>query len=248
MSEPPPPPDPLAVSAADETSAPHLAAAWGPGRVLAGLAMLLFSIVVAASIAAAVDPDLEAPGALLALQGVLAGAMIAVAFLVAGRDGPAMPKALGLGRSRHAPIATAFLGYLAYLACALVISALLSPEQEDITRELGVDEGALAAIVAFLLIVIAAPVAEEVFFRGFMFAGIRGSSTSFWSFPVAAVISSGIWGLFHYTGSGSWPIVLQLSIFGVILCAVYERTGSIRPTIALHMINNAIAFTVLVSS
>jgi membrane protease YdiL (CAAX protease family) len=42
--------------------------------------------------------------------------------------------------------------------------------------------------------------------------------------------------------------VLQLSIFGVILCAVYERTGSIRPAIALHMLNNAIAFTVLTSS
>jgi membrane protease YdiL (CAAX protease family) len=32
----------------------------------------------------------------------------------------------------------------------------------------------------------------------------------------------------------------------VILAAVYERTGSIRPTIALHMINNGIAFAVLV--
>ena len=42
-------------------------------------------------------------------------------------------------------------------------------------------------------------------------------------------------------------MVLQLSLFGVILCAVYERTGSIRPTIALHMLNNAIAFAVLAS-
>ena len=68
------------------------------------------------------------------------------------------------------------------------------------------------------------------------------------AFAVAALVSSGIWGLFHYTGSDSWPVVLQLSVFGVILAAVYERTGSIRPTIALHALNNAIAFVVLTSS
>ena len=90
---------------------------------------------------------------------------------------------------------------------------------------------------------IAAPVAEEIFFRGFMFAGIRSHG----SFLVAALVSAGIWGLFHFTGEGSWPVVLQLSLFGVILAAVYERTGSIRPCIALHMLNNAIAFAVLAS-
>ena len=91
---------------------------------------------------------------------------------------------------------------------------------------------------------IAAPVAEEIFFRGFMFAGIRAHG----SFVVAALVSSGIWGLFHYTGSEGWPVVLQLSVFGVILAAVYERTGSIRPTIAFHTLNNAIAFAVLTST
>ena len=40
-------------------------------------------------------------------------------------------------------------------------------------------------------------------------------------------------------------MVLQLSVFGVILAWLYERTGSIRPTIAVHMLNNAIAFAVL---
>jgi membrane protease YdiL (CAAX protease family) len=169
--------------------------------------------------------------------------MVGVPFFVAKSEGTTRPAELGLGPSLRAPVSTAVLGYVAYLACALVISALFAPEQEDITRELGVDEGALGAIGAFFLIVIAAPVAEEIFFRGFMFAGIRSHG----SFLVAALVSSGIWGLFHYTGEASWPVVLQLSLFGVILCAVYERTGSIRPTIALHMLNNAIAFAVLAS-
>jgi uncharacterized protein len=224
-------------------AAPNASAAWGTARVLAGLALLLVITILAAGIASAFDPDLETLGAVLVLQGLLAAAMIYVPFQVANEDGFARPGALGLGPSLRAPVSTAVIGYLAYLGCAIVISALFEPKQEDITRELGVDEGVLGAIAAFFLIVIAAPVAEEIFFRGFMFAGIRSHG----SFVIAALVSSGVWGLFHYTGEGSWPVVLQLSLFGVILCAVYERTGSIRPAIALHMLNNAIAFAVLTS-
>ena len=232
-----------ATPGAAAVSAPNESATWGGARVLAGLALLLLITVLAAGIASAFDPDLESLGAVLVLQGLLAAAMVFVPFQVASREGFVRPAALGLGPSIRAPVSTAVLGYLAYLGCALLISALLAPEQEDITRELGVDEGALGAIAAFFLIVIAAPVAEEIFFRGFMFAGIRSHG----SFVVAALVSSAIWGLFHYTGEDSWPVVLQLSAFGVILAAVYERTGSIRPTIALHMLNNAIAFAVLTS-
>jgi hypothetical protein len=198
--------------------------------------------ILAAGIVSAFDPDLESLGAVLTLQAIVAAAMIYVPFQVARAEGFADPRELGLGPSVASPVKTAALAYLAYLGCAILISALLSPEQEDITRELGADQGALGALAAFFLIVIAAPVAEEVFFRGFLFAGIRSQAP----FAIAALVSSGIWGLFHFTGEDSWPVVLQLSVFGVILAAVYERTGSIRPTIALHMINNGIAFAVLV--
>jgi hypothetical protein len=229
--------------AAPAGAAPNESAEWGGARVLGGLVLLLLISFLAALIASAFDPDLETLGAVLVLQGLLAAAMVYVPFQVAKAEGYARPAELGLGPSLRAPVSTAVIGYITYLACALVISALFSPEQEDITRELGVDEGVLGGIAAFFLIVIAAPVAEEIFFRGFMFAGIRSHG----SFLVAALVSSGIWGLFHFTGEGSWPVVLQLSLFGVILAAVYERTGSIRPCIALHMLNNAIAFAVLAS-
>ena len=42
-------------------------------------------------------------------------------------------------------------------------------------------------------------------------------------------------------------VVLQLSIFGLALAWLYERTGSIWPTIAVHALNNAIAFALLTS-
>ena len=60
------------------------------------------------------------------------------------------------------------------------------------TRELGTNKDELGSIaVAAFLIVIAAPLSEELFFRGFMFAGLR-RSMSLWP---AAVISAIVLGL-----------------------------------------------------
>ena len=42
-------------------------------------------------------------------------------------------------------------------------------------------------------------------------------------------------------------MVLQLAVFGVALSWLYERTGSIWPTIGVHALNNAIAFALLTS-
>jgi membrane protease YdiL (CAAX protease family) len=67
-------------------------------------------------------------------------------------------------------------------------------------------------------------------------------------FAAAAVIPSVIWASLHYTGPESWGVVLQLAIFGLALSWLYERTGSLWPPIALHLINNALAFAILMSS
>jgi membrane protease YdiL (CAAX protease family) len=90
---------------------------------------------------------------------------------------------------------------------------------------------------------VVAPISEETFFRGFIFGGFRQRL----SFPLAALLSGAIFGLFHYTGSGSLTVIPQLAFLGIVFAWVYEETGSIYPTIALHMINNAFAFLVLTS-
>ena len=223
---------------------PATGAGWGPTRVLLGFGVLLLVTTVGALVAGAIDPDLESLEATLLLQATLALGMAMAAFLAAHPDwGLAQPRELGLGPSLKGPWRQAVVAYLVYIGCAVVLSQLLSPEQEDVTRELGYGQGWIGDVAAALLIVLAAPVTEEIFFRGFFFAGVRART----GFLAAAIISSAVWGLFHYTGSGSWPVVLQLAIFGVILCWLYERTGSIRATIVVHALNNAIAFAVLTS-
>lgn len=241
-SQPPPPTGPPAPPSGPPSGAEQLSA----GRAFAGLGIFIVLVAIEAAIVAAIDPEIESVGARLGLQTLLAATMIGVAVALV-RPGVAIAESLratGLRRPRPPFFWVSVAAYFAYIACAFVIAILLEPEQEDVTRELGADDGTLGTVAAGLLIIGAAPIAEEIFFRGFLFAGLRRSA----NFVVAALVSSAIWGFFHFTGSDSWGVVAQLAVFGVILCWLYERTDSIWPTIAVHALNNAIAFTVLINT
>jgi membrane protease YdiL (CAAX protease family) len=118
----------------------------------------------------------------------------------------------------------------AYLVFAAAYAALFgSPHQEDIAESFG------ALPVQILLIAIAAPVSEEVCFRGMLFGGLRTRMPRI----AAALLSGLIFGALHaLTGITAVP---PLIFFGFVLALLYERTGSILPGILLHMLNNSIA-------
>jgi uncharacterized protein len=218
---------------------------WGPGRVGVGILALLLTTVFEVGIVSIFDPSLDTLAARLVTQALLAVTLVGVAFAVTAdsKRGIAPPEALGLRRPIRSPFGIAGAAYLGYIVVALVYSALVHPHQKDITRDLGFGHGAFGTVAAGVLIIVAAPLSEEIFFRGFVFGGFRRRLP----FPVAAVISGAIFGLFHYTGPGSLSVVPQLAFLGFTLCWVYEETGSIYPTIAIHAVNNAIAFALLTS-
>ncbi len=217
---------------------------WGPARVAGGIGVLLLTSVFEVTLVSAFA-DLDSLGARLVTQALLAGTLVGIAFAVAagGAGGLASPGALGLRRPLRSPIGLAAAAYLGYIAFALVYSALVHPQQEDVTRDLGLGHGAFGTIAAGVLIVIVAPFAEEIFFRGFIFGGLRRR----FSFLTAAVLSGLIFGLFHFTGLSSIGVVPQLALFGFALAWLYEKTGSIYPSIAVHAVNNALAFVILAS-
>jgi membrane protease YdiL (CAAX protease family) len=229
-SSPPPPPE-----------AP--AGAWGPGRALLGIPLLLLAVSIEAAIVSIFDSDLKALGAKLALQGLLALTLAGVAFYLAGDGGPARPEKLGLRRVPASAFAIAFVGLVVYFTFAVLYGSFVHPHQRDITRSLGYGHGAGASVAVGILIIGAAPISEEIFFRGFLFGGLRSRLP----FIVAAVISAAIFGAFHYTGGGSITVLPQLAALGLVQAWIYERSGSIVPTIGLHMLNNALAFALITS-
>ena len=112
-------------------------------------------------------PRARVAGRDLVVQAALAATLVGTAFVAANvRGSQASAADLGLRRPRGRFVRATLIAYGGYFVCALVIAALLQPEQEDVTRELGVDEGALAAIVAGVLIIGVAPSPRSSSFAG----------------------------------------------------------------------------------
>ena len=164
-SQPPPPPgEPLSGPVEQPLPSPGGLpnARWGPGRVIAGIGILVAALIAEVAVIAIFDPELESLAAKLVLQAALGATLVAVAFFVASPGGgPVAAAELGLRRPVRPAIGPSLIAYFGYFLCAIVIAIVLQPEQEDVTRELGVDEGTLGLIAAGLLIIVVAPLTEE---------------------------------------------------------------------------------------
>jgi membrane protease YdiL (CAAX protease family) len=131
--------------------------------------------------------------------------------------------------------AIAFMGIAGFFVFELVYSAVLHPKNPQKTVEnLGADRNTTLLICGALLVIVVAPVCEEIFFRGFLFRVLR-SRTSFW---LAAIVDGVLFGVVHGVNA-AFPVLVVL---GIVLCWVYERSGTLFATIAIHATNNVIAY------
>lgn len=217
-------------------------ATWPLSRTLIGaLGGLLIGGVLLPAPIAALDPGLESSGARLAAQALLGITFLGAAILVADGPGGLRMALARLGARRFAArvLVTVPAAFAFYLACLFAYSALVgSPEQTDLAREMGLGSGIAPAVAAVLLIAGLAPLAEELFFRGMLFGGLR----RYLPFLPAALLSAALFGSLHLTtGASSVP---PLALFGFLLAWVYERTGSIWPAVILHALNNSLALAI----
>ena len=86
--------------------------------------------------------------------------------------------------------------------------------------------------------VVVAPVAEEVVFRGYLYGVLRRYGGRI----PAILVSSLLFAAIHV----HLPSLLGLGVLAVILCLLYERTGSLWSTIAMHAAFNASTLVMLV--
>jgi membrane protease YdiL (CAAX protease family) len=94
--------------------------------------------------------------------------------------------------------------------------------------------------LGFVAVVFAAPLGEEVFFRGFLFSALRRR----FGLPAGALLSAVVFGLFHFVGG---PLLVVLMIcFGIALALLFHRRGSLAAPIAAHAIFNLVGYTLIV--
>ena len=210
---------------------------WGPERAALGVVILVAA--TAATIGAAlITWDGDAP-----LLAVLAGTLVLEIALVtaAFRLGPAGrgpvtllygPAHLGsrrlFGWGAIALVSSIALTII-YVTIAGTISADLVPP--PLPEDLDLSE---LRWLAFTVIVVAGPFAEETFFRGFLFAALL----SRFGTAGSAIISSAVFALAHVDVALLGPAFLSGSVFAL----VYWRTGSVWPAVLAHTAQNAIAF------
>jgi hypothetical protein len=94
--------------------------------------------------------------------------------------------------------------------------------------------GVQGLALALFLGSVVAPIAEEVFFRGFLCAGLSDR----WGKVRGIVASSLLFALVHFSPSVFLPIFLM----GIVLALVYTYSGSLWPAIFLHGVINGMAF------
>lgn len=119
-----------------------------------------------------------------------------------------------------------FLGYDAWMADYFGDDAA---QQHMISVYQATDAIAVRGMMAVMVIIIA-PVAEEVIFRGYIYPVTK----KFTSAPVATLLTSILFGVVHFNISALVPLIF----LAIILTVAYELTNSIWAPISIHALFN----------
>lgn len=241
---PPPLPDEGALS--EQQTMPAV-----PFRLWEPLAVFLFAFMTQAlvlvAVAAVTKGDAEKAATVVAFEAVLAGWTILWARVAHQRG----VEVLGVRRENVRSDISFGLGAgaLAWLASTLIVGNIVvrivdavskkeieSPDQLDYSSP-----GALILAVTAFGVIVVAPIAEELFFRGFVFGAFRRRLR----FVPAAVFSSALFMIAHVP---FWLIFPSIFTLGVFLAWMYQKRGTLIPCIVAHALFNAIGFAAYLAS
>jgi membrane protease YdiL (CAAX protease family) len=138
------------------------------------------------------------------------------------------------------------LYYLLVLGAGIIISVFIpglnTNQNQDVGfKSLGTGEDQL---LAFISLVMLAPVAEEILMRGYLFTALRSK----WNLIPTAMVISLIFGLAHLqSGDNSsvvWLAAVNTFLLSLVLVYLREKTGALYASIMLHSLNNLVAYAV----
>lgn len=143
--------------------------------------------------------------------------------------------------------------YVVYVIASAVLLALIMIVVPDINvgqeQSLPFTQSMLGAgwqyMLAFMTLVVFAPLAEELLFRGYLYGKLR-KAAPVW---LAVIVASLAFGVAHlWGGPGSplqWAVMIDTVALGVILSLLREYTGAVWAGVFVHALKNGIAFYLL---
>jgi CAAX protease family protein len=163
-------------------------------------------------------------------------ACVAVLMLAVGLARASVADYLALKRIDAAILLTGMACTFAYLAAVDILTyvsgrSLSVPFMQGIYRT-AVESGTLPLLL--LSVLVAAPVTEELVFRGFL---LRGWAASRLGATGAVVLTSAIWAGTH--AQYDWIVIGQIFGLGLLLGSLRLRSGSTLTTVLLHAAYNA---------
>ena len=100
-------------------------------------------------------------------------------------------------------------------------------------------------VIAFLVLVVVAPIAEELIFRGWLYGKLRPMLSEKMPDTASMIISiflvSLLFGIIHL----QWNVGVNVFAMSVVLCGLREITGTIYAGVLVHILKNGLAFYLL---
>jgi len=152
-------------------------------------------------------------------------------------------KYLGVTKKNLNKIWYAFPAYGVYFVLSAIgvitLSKLVSEDVLDKAQDIGFETSGNIndTILAFVALVIIAPIAEELLFRGFLFKGLKKAM----DYRIAVFISALMFGVAH----GQLNVGVDTFALGIVLAWLMHETDNIAVPIVLHMGKNLLAFLLL---
>jgi membrane protease YdiL (CAAX protease family) len=217
---------------------------WGPALSLTVAGVILVLGQVTGGLAAAMLLELP-PGAQTAATLLTNGRFLTLASVVSGsvtivlatatvvlRGGAPLREAFAL-RPVGARVLALWLGVtLLALVVAVTISEILDHPQSAFVLE--TYRSADPRWLFWLAIVVVAPLAEELVFRGFLFTDLAAAGLR----PATVVLITTVFFASLHLGQYAAADFALVTALGFLLGTARARTGSVRPSIAMHVLMN----------
>jgi membrane protease YdiL (CAAX protease family) len=217
---------------------------WGPREVAKGVSVVIVGtfalVVLVASVAYNVDMSKATLG--LVLSGLVQLMLIITTWRFTVADKRGGWRELGFRKKlRRATWGYVPIGIASCLVIAVIYGLVVQGlGAEERLKPDFLDDHAQAYFYAGGILAIAiAPIVEETFFRGFVFAGLS-QGMKFWG---AAFLSAGLFMVAHLE-----PLVfVPIFLIGLLMAYTYKKTGSLWTNIMIHMGYNGVIFALALS-